>query len=94
VGSEQQLDVVSVLAGLSGVLVGLALRRRRGGSAAGGRVKIGTPTILAAPALGRVAGNALRLASDDVASRAALTFALGALLAYFAPGRIPSAGDA
>jgi len=80
-------ELVVILAGLFGVLIGQVLRRARregGGASEVPVTAIGTSTLVAAPALGRIAGDALSIERRDTRAQAALSFLVGCSLTLFA----------
>ena len=82
--SDGREDLVVVIAGLLGVLVGHALRHRRGRSTDSPFTTVGTSTLVATPALARVAGEVLRVDRANTRALSVLSLAVGAVLTYFA----------
>jgi hypothetical protein len=100
--SQSREQFVVVIAGLLGVIVGQVLKKATTPEPEREEATftaIDMPTLVATPGLGLIAGEVIGIDEESLPARAAVTFATGATLAYFAevigrrlPGVIPSGG--
>lgn len=84
--SEERHDLIVILAGLAGIAFGQLMRRIRAGDASpeDRYAAIGASTLVATPALARIAGDALDVDRSNTGAQAALSFVVGAVLTAFA----------
>lgn len=81
---DNREELGALFAGLLGVLIGLSLRRARSTRGAQPAMAVGTSTLIATPALGRMVGDLLHLDRSNRRAHAAISFVVGAMLAFFA----------
>lgn len=80
-------DMLMVVSGLIGIVLGHVMRRRTLSPEERARASfdgVGVSSLIATPALARAASDVLRVERDDVRAQASLSFATGALLTFFA----------
>ena len=84
---EAKSDLVVMLAGLAGIVFGHVVRRMLMTPSARARARftgMAASSVVAAPAIGRVVGDAAGIARERTPAQAALAFLTGATLAFFA----------
>lgn len=85
--ADTREEVVVIVAGLAGVVVGQMLKGHRRTDMTPETARftaIGASTVVATPRLARLAGDAVGLDRQNLAAQVGLAFLIGAILTFFA----------